>query len=153
MANTYYQIYIQTIFAVKYRRERIESEWEENLHSVIGNLINESGGKSILINGVADHVHCFFHAKPSISISDIMKSVKAKSSKWINDNDLLSERFEWQKGFGCFSYGQSQKNGVYQYVKNQKEHHKKMTFREEYIKLLKMFEVEYDEKYIFSKLI
>jgi len=152
MANTYHRIYIQTVFAVKYRKGRIQSEWEPRLHSVIGNLINESGGKSIIVNGVEDHVHCFFHSKPAVSISDMMKVVKSKSSKWINDNGLLSHRFEWQTGFGCFSYGHSQKNDVYQYVKRQKERHKKFSFREEYVKLLKMFEIEYNEEYLFREL-
>ena len=151
MANTYHKITIHTIFAVKFRKGMIQPQWEGKLHSVIGNLINESGGKSILINGVKDHVHCFFHAKPSVAISHMMKSAKAKSSKWINENNLLRHRFQWQSGFGCFSYGHSQKNDVYQYIANQKEHHKRMSFKEEYEKLLKMFEIEYDERFIFKK--
>ncbi len=149
MANTYHSLCIHTVFAVKYKKGKIQKEWEEELYSVLGNLINQSGGKPIIINGMPDHVHCFFHKKPSVSESDVMKNVKAKSSKWINEKGLLRHRFEWQKGFGCFSYGASQKNDLYQYVKNQKEHHKKMSFREEYEKLLKLFEVEYDEKFIF----
>lgn len=152
MPNTYHKIYIQTIFSVKYRNGIINLEWEGKLHSVIGNLINQAGGKPILINGMEDHVHCFFHAKPATSISDMMKSVKAKSSKWINDEGLLPHRFEWQSGFGCFSYGHSQKNDVYHYISNQKEHHKRMTFREEYEKLLKMFEIDYDERFLFKEL-
>jgi len=150
MSNTYHKIYIQTIFAVKFRKGLIQPQWEDKLHAVIGNLINESGGKSIIINGIEDHIHCFFHARPSITISDMMKTAKAKSSKWINDNNLLRHRFEWQSGYGCFSYGHSQKNEVYQYILNQKEHHKKMSFREEYEKLLKLFEIDYDERYLFK---
>ncbi|MAO64026.1 MAG: transposase [Balneola sp.] len=150
MANTYHQLYIQTIFGVKCREALIDLDWEDKLHSIIGNLINQASGKSILINGTADHIHCFFHLKPSVNISDIMQKVKSNSSKWINDSKLTPHRFEWQKGFGCFSYGHSQKNQVYQYVKNQKEHHKKYTFREEYMMLLKKFEVDFDEAYIFS---
>ncbi|MEX0906160.1 MAG: IS200/IS605 family transposase [Balneolaceae bacterium] len=152
MANTYHKIYIHTIFAVKFRKGVINPEWEDKLHSVIGNLINESGGKAIITNGMEDHIHCFFHAKPAIAISDTMKSVKAKSSKWINKHKLLRHRFQWQKGFGCFSYGHSQKNDVYQYILNQKEHHKKMSFQQEYEKLLKMFEIEYDEQFLFKEL-
>lgn len=150
MANTYHKIHIHTIFAVKYKKGLIKSQWEEKLYSVIGNLITESGGKPIIINGIEDHVHCFFHARPSVTISEIMKSAKAKSSKWINENNLLRQRFEWQRGYGCFSYGHSQKNDVYQYILNQKEHHKKMSFREEYEKLLKMFEIDYDERFLFK---
>ena len=151
MANTYSKIYIHTVFAVKYRKGMIQPDWEGKLHSVIGNLINESGGKSILVNGIEDHVHCFFQGKPSVSISDMMKNTKAKSSKWINEQGLLRSRFEWQKGFGCFSYGHSQRNDVYQYILNQKEHHKKMSFREEYIRLLKAFDIDFEEAYIFKE--
>ncbi len=151
MANTYSKIYIHCLFAVKFRESLIQTEWEDKLHSVIGNLINESGGKSILVNGVEDHVHCFFHGKPSVSISDMMKITKAKSSKWINEQRFSKQRFEWQKGFGCFSYGQSQRNDVYQYIKNQKEHHKKMSFQDEYIQLLNAFEIDFEEAYIFSE--
>jgi len=128
----------------------IQAEWEGKLYAVIGNLINESGGKPILINSVEDHVHCFFHAKPSVAISQMMKSTKAKSSKWINENNLSRHRFQWQSGFGCFSYEQSQKNDVYQYIANQKEHHKHMSFKQEYEKLLKMFDIDYDEQFIFK---
>jgi REP element-mobilizing transposase RayT len=152
MANTYYKIYIQAIFAVKYRKGLINQEWEPKLHSVLGNLIIQSGGKPIIINGVEDHVHCFFHGKPSIAISEIMKSVKSKSSKWINANGFLRHRFAWQKGFGCFSYGHSQKNDMYRYVSNQKQRHKVMSFKEEYERLLKIFDVDYEEKYLFSPL-
>jgi len=151
MANTYSKIYIHCVFAVKFRESLIQTEWEDKLHSVIGNLINESGGKSILVNGVEDHVHCFFMGKPSVSISDMMKITKAKSSKWINDQGFLMHRFEWQKGFACFSYGQSQRNHVYEYIKNQKEHHNKMSFRDEYIQLLRAFEIDFEEAYIFNK--
>lgn len=125
-------------------------EWEEKLYSVIGNLINQSGGKSIIVNGMPDHVHCFFHKKPIVSESELMQAIKAKSSKWINENGFLNHRFSWQKGFGCFSYSESQKNNVYKYIQNQKEHHRKMTFREEYEELLKSFNVDFDKNYIFS---
>ncbi|PKD42853.1 IS200/IS605 family transposase [Rhodohalobacter barkolensis] len=152
MANTYHKIYLHTVFAVKNKKALISPEWEYKLHSVIGNLINQSGGKSLIVNGMPDHIHCFFQKQPSISESELMQSVKAKSSKWINDNGLSVRRFSWQKGFGCFSYSESQKNDVYRYVRNQKEHHRKMTFREEYEKLLKSFNVQYDDKFIFTGL-
>jgi len=118
MANTYHQIYIHTIFAVKFRKGMIQDNWESRFHSIVGNLITKTGGNPILINGMPDHIHCFLHGKPSVSISDMMKSVKAKSSKWINDQNLLSHRFAWQSGYGCFTYGHSQKHQVYHYIKN-----------------------------------
>ena len=150
MANTYHQIYLQTVFAVKYRNSVINKEWSSLLFGVIGNLINETNCKTIIVNGIEDHVHCFFGLKPVISISELMKTVKAKSTKYINDNQLTKQRFEWQEGYGVFSYNQSSIDAVY---KNQEEHHKKQTFRDEYLALLKAFKVEYDEKYIFTDLV
>ena len=100
-----------------------------------------------------DHVHCFVGLKPVVSISELMKTVKAKSSKYINDRALTSKRFEWQEGYGVFSYSQSQVDKVYKYIQNQEEHHKKQTFRDEYLDFLKKFNVEYDEQYIFQDMI
>ena len=153
MANTYHQIYLQTVFAVKYRKAVIHKSWKERLFGVIGNLIKEADCKTIIVNGAADHVHCFIGLKPVVSISDLMKTVKAKSSKYINDNKLTRTRFEWQEGYGVFSYGQSQMNNVYNYILNQETHHKKQTFKDEYLELLKKFKIEYDERYIFQELI
>ena len=153
MANTYHQIYIQTVFAVKYRKAMVDKTWQNDLFGVIGNLINETGCKTIIINGVEDHVHCLFGLKPTIAVSELMKTVKAKSSKFINDHSLTNERFEWQDGYGVFSYSQSQIDAVYKYIQNQEEHHKKQTFREEYLDFLQKFKVSYDEKYIFENLI
>src|SRR5215216_6715497 len=108
MANTYHQIYLQTVFAVKYRKAIIDKSWRSQLCGVIGNLINEAKCKTIIVNEVEDHVHCFLGLKPVVSVSELMKAVKAKSSKYINDYKLTPERFEWQEGYGVFSYGQSQ---------------------------------------------
>ena len=153
MANTYHQIYIQFVFAVKYREAIINKEWKSKLHGVIGNLINETGCKTIIVNGVEDHVHCLVGLKPMISISDLMKTVKAKSSKYINDNNLTNSKFEWQEGYGAFSYGQSQIDAVYKYIDNQEAHHKKQTFKEEYLQFLEKFKIQFEEKYIFENLI
>ena len=140
-------------FAVKYREAVIASEWKSILFGVIGNLINETGCKTIIVNGVEDHVHCFLGLKPSVSISELMKTVKAKSSKYINDHHLIGSRFEWQEGYGAFSYSHSQIGAVYKYIVNQEEHHKKQAFKEEYLKLLDKFQVPFDERYIFENLI
>ncbi len=153
MANTYHQIYLQTVFAVKYREAVIDTKWKNNLFGVIGNLINETKCKNIIVNGVEDHVHCLIGLKPVVSVSELMKTVKAKSSKYINDHRLTRERFEWQEGYGAFSYSQSSVDKVYKYIKNQEAHHKKQTFRDEYLDFLKKFKVEYDEQYIFQELI
>ncbi len=152
MANTYHQVYIQAVFAVKYRAAVLDKEWRSDVFGVIGNLINETGCKTIIVNGIEDHVHCFFGLKPSVSISEIMKVVKAKSSKYINDNKLMLNRFEWQEGYGAFSYSRTQIDSVFNYIKNQETHHAKSTFKEEYIAILKKFEIPYDERYIFEKL-
>jgi len=153
MANTYHQIYLQTVFAVKYREAVIEKNWQSDLFGVIGNLINEANCKTIIVNGVEDHVHCLIGLKPVVSVSELMKTVKAKSSKYINDHSLTLKHFEWQEGYGVFSYGQSQVDKVYNYIKNQEAHHQKQTFRDEYLGFLKRFKVAYDDQYIFQHLI
>jgi putative transposase len=150
MANTYTQMHIQAVFAVKYRKAMIAPEWKTELQGVIGNLINENECKTLIVNGVEDHMHCFFTLSPKIAISDLMKAVKAKSSKWINDNHLTEEKFAWQDGYGAFSYSRSHINNVYKYVERQEEHHKKQTFKEEYLDFLIKFEIDYDETYIFQ---
>ncbi len=153
MANTYHQVYIQAVFAVKYREAILAKEWRSNLFGVIGNLINETECKTIIVNGVSDHVHCFLGLKPVVSISELMKTIKAKSSKYINDHKLTTHRFEWQEGYGVFSYSQSHIDDVYKYITNQEEHHKKQAFKEEYLEFLEKFKIPYDERYIFEELI
>jgi len=153
MANTYHQIYLQIVFAVKYRRAVLDKAWRAQVFGVLGNLINEANCKTIIVNGVEDHVHCFVGLRPVVSISELMKTVKAKSSKYINDHKLTPDRFEWQEGYGVFSYHQSLVDTVFKYIQNQEQHHSVETFAEEYMNLLKEFNVEYDEQYIFHALI
>ncbi len=153
MANTYHQVYLQTVFAVKYREAVIDKDWRSTLLGVIGNLINETGCKTIIVNGVEDHIHCFIGLKPVVSISELMKTVKAKSSKYVNDHQLTKKRFEWQEGYGVFSYSHSHIDNVYKYIANQEAHHKKQTFRNEYLAFLDKFKIPYDERYIFEDLI
>ena len=150
MPNSHSQIFLQAVFAVKYRRALIRDPWKRDLFAVIGNLINETGCRTIIVNGIEDHVHCLIRMKPDVSISEVMKTAKAKSSKWINENKFLDHRFEWQSGFGAFSYSKSEVPNVKRYIQNQEEHHKKKTFLEEYIEYLKEFDVDYDERYIFK---
>ena len=152
MANTYHQVYIQCVFGVKYRDAVLLPEWRPTLFGVIGNLINETGCKTIIVNGTEDHVHCFLGLKPVVSIAELMKVVKAKSSKYINNLQLTPHRFEWQDGYGVFSYSHSQIDQVYKYIENQEVHHKKVSFREEYLAFLEKFQVPYDERYIFQEL-
>lgn len=153
MANTYSQLYIQIVFAVKYRRALLDKAWRDQVFAVMGNIINEKGCKNLIVNGVEDHVHCFLSLKPIVSISELTKAIKARSSKYINDHGLVPQRFEWQRGFGAFSYRQSDMDQIFNYVKNQEIHHQKIRFTEEYLELLKEFEVEYDEEYLFEDLL
>lgn len=149
MASTYYQIYIHAVFAVKYRSSLLEKDWRGSVHNVIANLINETGCKAIIVNGVEDHVHCLLGLKPTISISELMKRVKAKSSKHINESGLTPVRFEWQDGYGAFSYSQSSVKSVYRYIADQENHHKKKTLAEEHQEFLEKFKVKYDPRNIF----
>lgn len=149
MANSYHQLYVQAVFAVKYRNALIAKSWRPSLLAVLGNLINETGCKTIIVNGVEDHVHCFFGLKPSIAISEVMKSVKAKSSKYVNEQQFTTQRFEWQVGYGVFSYSQSHIDRVYRYIANQEAHHSKRRFLEEYTQLLEKYQVPFDEAYLF----
>ncbi|HET9053888.1 MAG TPA: IS200/IS605 family transposase [Cyclobacteriaceae bacterium] len=151
MANTYHQVYLQTVFVVKYRQALLAKEWRSEVFGVIGNLINETGCKTLIVNGVSDHVHCLVGLRPVVSISELLKVIKAKSSKYINDHNLTNHRFEWQEGYGVFSYARAQVDTVYHYIKNQESHHQKQTFRDEYISLLKEFEIDYIDQYLFKE--
>ena len=153
MANTFHQLYIQCVFAVKYRNAVIDKSWRPQLMAVMGNLINETGCHNLIVNGVEDHVHCFFRLLPNLEISEVMQSVKAKSSKWVNESGLLQERFEWQRGFGAFTYSPWDKDMIFNYVKGQEKHHAKQNFKAEYLETLQKHEVEFDEAYIFEELI
>jgi len=153
MANTYHQIYLQIVFAVKYRKAIIDKSWKSQLFGVIGNLINETKCKTIIVNGVEDHVHCLLGLRPVVSVSELMKTVKAKSSRYINENSLTPGRTEWQVGYGVFSYRQNEVDMIYRYIQNQEVHHRTQAFRAEYLGLLKEFKVEYDEQYIFQDLV
>jgi len=119
----------------------------------IANLVNEGNCKTIIVNGVEDHAHCFVGLKHVVSVSELMKTVKGKSSRYINDNNFKKEHFGWQDGYGVFSYGQSRVDKVYKYIQNQVAHHAKQTFRDEYSAFLKKFKIEYDEQYIFQDLL
>lgn len=152
MPNSYSKMYCQVVFAVKYRKATIETPFKSKLFAVIGNLIKESGGELLIVNGVKDHVHCLFRFFPKNSISDIVKVVKSKSSKWLNESGLLPHRFEWQSGFGVFTYSEKEISKVFEYIKNQEGHHTKMTFQEEYLLMLKSHKVDYLPEYLFREL-
>jgi putative transposase len=150
MANTYSQIYIQIVFAVKGRENLISKENREELHKFITGIVSNRDQKLLAIFAMPDHVHIFLGMKPSISISDLVRDIKAGSSKFINDSKWINRKFNWQEGFGAFSYSRSHIDNVVKYILNQEEHHNKKTFREEYLDFLEKFEIEYDQKYVFD---
>lgn len=150
MAGTFSQLYIQIIFAVKGRGNLISRNWKEDLHKYIAGIIKGKDQKPIIVNGMPDHIHAFIGLKPSMKISDLVRDIKNNSTNFINDNKFVRGKFAWQKGYGAFSYSHSHIKKVYDYILNQEEHHKTKSFREEYLELLKKFEIEYDEKYLFD---
>ena len=150
MPNTYSQIYIQIVFAVKGRQNLIPNHKREELQKFITGIVQKREQKLLSIFSMPDHTHLLIGLKPSISISDLVRDIKAGSSKFINDNHWVKGKFNWQEGFGAFSYSKSQIDNVIKYILNQREHHKKKTFKEEYIEFLKKFAIKYDEKYLFE---
>ncbi len=150
MANTYTQIHIHAIFAVKGREGLIQSEWKDELYKYITSIIQHNNHKILAINGMADHLHVFFGMRPNQSLSELIQATKASSSKWINDKKLAKGRFEWQEGYGAFSYSKSQISDVVNYIQNQELHHAKFNFIEEYKDILNKFGIEYNEQYIFK---
>lgn len=152
MANTYTQIHIQFVMAVKYRHALISKSWQSNLYKYITGIVQNKSHKMLAINGTADHIHILIGFRPTESIAQFMQDVKAYSSKWINEQKLMPGKFAWQSGYGAFSYSKSQLPDVINYIAQQEEHHHKKTFRDEYLELLTSFEVDYENKYIFQDL-
>ena len=150
MPGTFSQIYIQVVFAVKGRENLIAESWKDELHKYIAGIIKGKEQKSIIVNGMPDHIHSFIGLRPSMAISDLVRDIKNNSSNFINDKKLVKGKFSWQEGYGAFSYSHSHIQNVYNYILNQEEHHKKRTFKEEYLGLLKKFEIEFSEKYLFE---
>ncbi len=150
MAGTFSQIYIQVVFAVQHRESMIHSTWEEELYKYISGIVRNKGQKLLAINGMPDHIHIFIGMKPSCCLSDLVREVKKSSSEFIKEKRFTKFKFNWQEGYGAFSYGHSQIDTVAKYVMNQKEHHKKQTFKEEYLSFLKKFEIEFKDEYLFK---
>ena len=148
MANTYTQIHIHAIFAVQNRLSLIQKQWQDELYKYISGIITNNGHKLLQIGGMPDHVHILLGMRPIQSLSDLMQDIKGNSSQWINKKQFVRGKFLWQEGYGAFSYGKSQIDNVAKYIQQQEEHHKKRNFTEEYLELLKIFEIEFDERYI-----
>ncbi len=150
MPNTYTQIYVHIVFAVQGRQNLISEKYREKLEKYICGIVSNKKSKPLAIYCNPDHTHILIGLHPSISISDMARDIKANSSKWINEQRLIVGKFNWQEGFGAFTYSKSQIDVVVKYILNQPQHHKKTSFKEEYIDLLKKFEIDYNEKYLFK---
>jgi putative transposase len=150
MVNTYTQIHIQCVIAVKYRLSLIEPSWKEELNKYVTGIIQNYGHKMIAINSMPDHLHLFFGFRPNQSLADLIRIVKSESTEWINNKQFNPAVFKWQDGYGAFSYSRSHVKAVTDYILNQEEHHKKRTFLEEYHQFLEQFEITYDEKYVYK---
>ena len=147
MTVTYSQILIQIVFSVKSRKNLIPQENLEEVFEYMAGIIRNKGQKPVIIGGVSDHIHIFLGMKPGITVSSLVRDIKNNSTNFINQQNWLADKFSWQNGFGAFSYGNSQIEPVFNYIKNQAEHHKTKTFREEFIAFLEKFDVDYEEKY------
>ena len=150
MANTYTQIYIHVVFAVEGRQNLIAPEHNDELQKYITGIVTAQRHKLIAINNMPDHLHLLAGLRPDAALSDLVRDVKAGSSKFINEKHWVMGRFSWQEGFGAFSHARSQLGAVIRYIQNQQKHHAKKSFRDEYLELLEKFGVEYDQKYIFK---
>jgi len=148
--STYSQIYIQLVFAVKNRKALISTEWDEELYKYITGIVQNKGQKMLAINGVANHIHILIGMKPTCCLSDLVREVKKASNVFIKEKNFTHYKFEWQEGYGAFSYSHSALDNVVKYVNNQKEHHRKKTFKEEYKDFLIKFNVEHEDKYLFD---
>jgi REP element-mobilizing transposase RayT len=150
MANTYTQLYVHIIFAVKNKNNFIPEKHREETEKYMCGIISKNSCKTLAIYCNPDHTHILIGISPNITISELLKKIKANTSRWINDKKLLNGYFEWQKGYGAFTYSKSQIPSVINYILDQSEHHKKTTFRDEYIKILEKFDIEYKDKYLYD---
>jgi len=150
MPNTYTQLYIQIVFTVKGRQNLISEMHREELQKFITGIVSNRDQKMLAIYAMPDHIHILIGFKPNMSISDLVRDIKAGSSKFINDSKWIYGKFNWQEGFGAFSYSKSHLDNVVKYILNQKEHHNKKSFKEEYLQFLKEYEVDFDERYLFE---
>ncbi len=150
MPGTFSQIYIQIVFAVKHRESLIHSSWEEEMFKYITGIVQNKGQKMLTINGMPDHIHFLIGMKPACCLSDLVREIKKSSNEFINEKKLSKYKFQWQEGYGAFSYSHSHLDNVIKYIANQKEHHKNKSFKDEYIEFLNQFEIEHKPEYLFD---
>lgn len=150
MAGTFSQIYIQVVFAVKGRDSLIQPDWEEEMYKYISGIVRNKEQKMLAINGMPDHIHFLIGMKPTCCLSDLVREIKKSSNEFVKDKRFSKFKFQWQAGYGAFSYSHSALDNVIGYINNQKEHHKKQSFRDEYKEFLKKFQIEYKDEYLFE---
>ena len=150
MANTFSQIYIQTVFAVSNRHSLIKPDFKEGLFKYITGIVRNQGQKLISINGMPDHMHLLIGLRPAMALADLVREIKSDSTNFINNNKWVRGRFSWQEGYGAFSYGHSQLDTIIRYIQNQEKHHRRRKFRDEYLTLLRKFDIAFEEKYVFE---
>ena len=150
MANTFSQIYIQTVFAVEGRLSLIQPEFKENLYKYITGIVTNQRQKLISINGMPDHLHILIGLRPAMALADLVREIKADSTNFINKKKWVRGRFSWQEGYGAFSYGHSQLDTIIRYIQNQKQHHKRSSFKNEYLTLLLKFDIAFEDKYVYK---
>jgi len=150
MANTYTQLHIQFVFAVKYRTALIQKEWKEELHKYITGIVNPKDHKMLQINSMPDHVHILIGMRPAQSISSLVQNIKTESAKWVKEKKFCASSFAWQEGYGAFSYSKSHVPDVIRYIQNQEKHHERRSFKIEYLDLLRKFDIAFEDKYVFE---
>ena len=150
MSGTFSQIYIQVVFAVKGRESLIQTTWEEELYKYIPGIIRNKGQKLLAINGMPDHIHILVGLKPSCCLSDLVREIKKSSNDFIKEKGFIKYKFNWQEGYGAFSYSHSALDNVIAYIENQKQHHRTKTFKQEYLEFLEKFKIEYKNEYLFE---
>lgn len=150
MADAFHQIYIQLIFAVKGRQNLIQLSWEIELYKYIAGILKEKGNKVFVINGMPDHIHILYGQNPNLSLSELVREIKKSSNSFINSKNFVLGKFEWQNGYGAFSYSKSSLPNVIKYIENQKVHHQKTSFQSEYKEFLEKFEIDYKNEHLFE---
>jgi REP element-mobilizing transposase RayT len=150
MANTYTQIHIQLVFAVQNRASLIKDSWKDEMYKYMTGIIQNKDHKMLQINSMPDHIHILIGLRPTQALAELVKVVKQESTNWINDQKFTLKKFNWQEGYGAFSYTKSDVPRVIKYIQNQENHHREIKFLDEYVEMLKVHEIDYDEKYLFK---
>ena len=148
--STYTNLIFHVVFSTKYRKPLIDTKWQDAMYGYIGGIIRQEKGVLLKIGGIADHCHLLAKFSPNLAVSDMLRLIKANSSKWINERSDVHGKFQWQSGYAAFSVSESQSPSVEQYIANQLEHHRTKTFEQEFIEILKRHQIEFDPKYVFE---